>query len=366
MKIVFKYYIMTMLVICLLIPVMTSAQNIDRARNQFQKEYWQTNQVINRAQNVIEEANRYRHLELVKIAIDASGKMLVQAKQLQEKAREQLNATNVTNIQIGNNQTTRARDWAWKSINIIKKASDKIVRQAEENENLVVRQLEKTDQLINRLRDEFKSENTGNRMASLFDSARENQRRAWELYRNGNVRPALKMSNQAEKSLRKIGELLKADNKAHNRLRNQLNQLEIQLMQAGESLQACDSDEAVALMERAQHAYQEACNFTAQNQPKPAEQAIKNARKFMRKAAGLCSDQNLLENRIRRMTREMEQLTKEIGPNSSPAMRRLMEEAREHLRKATRLCENGNKEACAANIKAAQININKAKRIAGM
>ena len=152
MKVDLRKYMIFVLIMGLLLPVIVSAQNVDRARNKFQQEYWQTNQVINRAQNVIGEANRYRHLELVRLAVNASEKILTQAKQLQEQAREQLNANDLAHIQIGNNRTTRARDMAWDAINVIKKASDKIVRQADENENLVLRQLEKADQLIERIK----------------------------------------------------------------------------------------------------------------------------------------------------------------------------------------------------------------------
>ena len=354
------------LIMGLLLPVIVSAQNVDRARNKFQQEYWQTNQVINRAQNVIGEANRYHHLELVRLAVNASEKMLTQAKQLQEQAREQLNANDLAHIQIGNNRTTRARDMAWDAINVIKKASDKIVRQADENENLVLRQLEKADQLIDRIKSNLRPEDAGNRMTALFDSARENQRRAWEMFRNGNLRPALKLSNQAEKSLHKIEELFQAENTVQNRIHNQLRRLEMQLTQTGERLQSCESEEAGELMTQAENAYREAVAFAAQNQQEQAEQAYKNAQKFMRKASSLCSDQDLLENRIRLMNRELERLAEMIGSDGDPAVRQLMDNAREHLRKATGLCEKGDKEACAANIKAAQIKIQKAKRIAGM
>lgn len=366
MKIGMKRYMVVMLVIGLMVPVLASAQNIDRARNKFQQEYWQTNQVINRAQNVIEEANRYRHLELVRFAINASEKILVQARQLQDQAREQLNASDLTHIQIGNAHTTRARELAWDAISVIKKASDKIVRQADENENLVLRQLEKADQLIDRIKSDVNPEDAGNRMMALFDSARENQRRAWEMFRNGNLRPALKLSNQAEKSLHKIEELLQAETTVQNRLRNQLHQLEMQLAQTRERLQSCESNEAAEFLTQAQHAYQEAVAFAAQNQPGRAEQAYKNARKFARKASAMCDDQDLLENRIRFMNQELERLAETIGPDGDPAVRKLMEKAREHLRKATGLCERGDREECAANIKAAQFNIQKAKQMAGM
>ena len=89
----------------------------------------------------------------------------------------------------GGKLTIMARELALKAIAIKRRAEGKV----EENENTVLRQLEKTDQLIEKLRENAQA-NVPDRLKSAFDTALDNQRRAWELYRERVLRAALKLS----------------------------------------------------------------------------------------------------------------------------------------------------------------------------
>jgi hypothetical protein len=79
----------------------------------------------------------------------------------------------------------------------------------------------------------------------------------------------------------------------------------------------------------------------------------------------LCSDQNQLQNKIQQMKGELERISGLPGAHNGPAGE-LLDAARENIRKAEQICGDGNYTACAGHIKAAQINIRKARELMGI
>jgi len=69
---------------------------------------------------------------------------------------------------------------------------------------------------------------------------------------------------------------------------------------------------------------------------------------------------------IMQVRAEIERTAEAIGESGETSAFKLLESARNHLDNAEKLCAAGNTEACAANIKAAQMSVRKAKRIAGI
>jgi hypothetical protein len=321
----------------------TTAQTSQQLRSRFETEFDRTQQVIDQARTVVAESRTRKGEALLQIAVE-----------MQERARD---LAQVNMFRRGAEQTLEARERA--------RAAIMVSRQAEENENLVQRQLEKTDNLMSRVQDRLRPD-APRPLLALFDSARENQRRAWEFYRNRELRPALKLSRQAEKSIRRLAEQVKAQAGERNRLQNQLRHMEQTMEQAKARIQECDREDAARLLARAEESFRECRSLINNGQLKQAENKLKLTRQLLRQAAEACSNQDSLESAIRRMNMELEQAAEAIKNSGESKAIRLMRTAREHLQEAERWCESGDTERCAANIKAAQMNLRKAKSLAGM
>ena len=312
--------------------------------DRFNYEFERTEQAINRAQTVLAESQMDRGKGLLKMAIE-----------IQSGAGE---AGRNNRFLEGIKLTLSAREKA--------RAAMTISRQADENENLVQRQLEQTDNLITQIQDRI-TPNSAQMILSLFDSARENQRRAWEFFRNQSLRPALKMSRQAEKVLKKLLEKLRANEDDAGRLQKQISRLEQRLAQAETQSQECSDKEAAGqLLRRADEALRQGQTYADSGEIRKAENALKMVRQLLAEISALCSDHESLGQIIEQLKSEMNRLAEKIESQEHPGAIKMLETARNHIVKAEKFCLNNKTEACAANIKAAQISLQKAKKIAGI
>ena len=80
----------------------------------------------------------------------------------------------------------------------------------------------------------------------------------------------------------------------------------------------------------------------------------------------LCQGLEVQTEQLNRLKAEMEQSASDIGNSGNDRANRLFAEARKQLEKAEQFCNSGDSESCAANIKAAQISLRKAKQLAGL
>ncbi|GEM_PF-1295905 len=358
-----KFIIVTVMAIMMFPPVLF-AQNADAARERLRNEYDKSQQVIERAENVIAEASQYRQYQIMRVAIDLARTVLNNAKEMQDDARTGLNSDAALVIAASLKRTELARDRAWQSINIIKEARDRLANQTEENENIVLRQLEKTDRMAAQLQAEMAADSP-RRLAEMFDSARDNQRRAWELYYKRQLRPALRISLQAEKSLNKLTELLRDDHGANQRIQNQLRLLEQQMEQARQLAAGCPNADAAPVMNRLEEAYRNCLRLAAENAPGQFEQYMKQARQMYRRLNELCAAENELQTKLRQVTAELERLREKAGLTANDQVNKLLAAAAEHIRNAERLCHDNRTDDCAGHIKAAQMNLRKATELLG-
>jgi hypothetical protein len=309
-------------------------------RARFWEEFERTQQVIDRAGAIIAESRTEKGKILLDLALalqDQAGKM----------GRNGMYAN-------GMDLTFEAREKAHSAI----MAS----QQADENENLVLRQLEKTDNLIARVREKMPSD-VPQMFRAMFDSARKNQRQAWEFFRNRSLRAALKMSRQAEKAIRKLIERFRSEDNEAQRILNHLRQAEQKYEQAQLDISQCGHKEAQRLLDEARDHLEASRRFVADGILKRAENSFKTAHRLMNRAKNLCSDQDIMNEILPQLRNEVERLSEMlVGTDNDKAMR-LVESARDHLEDAERLCAAGHVKRCAANIKAAQMSIQKAKKL---
>jgi len=333
----------------------------NRVRNRFAAELEKTDRVIEQARMAINRSNTAYDAEYLRVANRQAEELLRKAEAHQNQARV-LNNTNssLTDLAYGGKLTVMARELALKAIAIKKRAEGKV----EENEDAILRQLEKTDRLVEKLREKAPA-SIPDRLKSAFDTALENQRRAWELYHERALRASLKLSRQAEKSLLKLGEHLRSENMENQRLQNQIIQAEQKLEQFRLDIQECNSDEALELLNQADEKLKECYRYLNENENERIQNSLKHAQSFMQKAARLCSDTESLTRALNKLEAEIENHAERIIGSGNNAAIGLLESAQQHLKDARSLCDGGDNQACAARVKAAQMNLRKALKLAG-
>lgn len=320
------------------------AQDIgDLAQQRFRAEYEKTKQVIERATSVVHQSGTEKGIVLLKLAVD-----------LQVRSRE---LADNRNFAIAIKLTMEAREKAHAAI--------MVSQQADENENLVQRQLEKTDNLIFRVQDKITPQ-MPNMVHRIFDTARENQRRAWEFFRKIQLRPALKMTRQAEKMIKGLIDKFQKEKGNLQRLQTQMHQLEIRIDQVRELVAECGNDEAASSFHNAVEKLKEAARLFDEGKIRRSENAFKMAQKMMRRAENLCGDLGSLERKIDQLRKKLERLTEASAGNDDGNIAKLLKSAKEHIRIAAELCAAGDSKGCAANIKAAQMNLRKAENLLGL
>ncbi len=333
---------MVLATVTLAIPSLSFAQGGNMGPQRLQQELNTTNDIIHRAQEIISNCGNMR------------GKQLLEAANLlQNQARQNSSNSPVMAFQF----TRQARTKALEAI--------KACQSVEENESIVLQQLEKTDRVIERLGESMGSF-SNQAYESVYNSARDNQRRAWEFFRNRQFLPALRLSRQAEHTLQKLGENVRSGAADQNRLQNQFRQYEANRERIREMLANCNNDQALELARRAQEAYNNAVDFASDGEMVRAENSFKMARKFMREAGELCSQSGSMLRMFEQLQRDLDQSSGAIRASGNDRAIALMEEAMGYLEKAKEPCNDGDNEICAANLRAAQLSLQKAKRLAGI
>jgi hypothetical protein len=339
----------------------------NQIRNRFAGELEKTDRVIEQARVAINRSNTAYGSEYLRVANRQAEELLTRAVALQNEAKALFSPNStLADLAYGGKKSITARELAFKAIAIKKRAEGKV----EENENTVLRQLEKTERLIEKLRENTPA-NAPDRLKSAFDSALENQRRAQELYRGRSLRAALKLSRQAEKAVLKLGEHLRSGNTENRRLQNQIMQTEQKMAQIRLEIRECNSDEALRLLSQADEKLKECYQNLSENKNEKARNILRNTQRLSLKAARLCSDTESLTRAANQLKTEIEKHAEQIISSNNETAIKLFESARRHLRDAIESCGSGEdegggeNETCAASIKAAQMNLRKALKLTG-
>lgn len=318
-----------------------SGQIQTHLKNRFVAEFERTDQVIEHARSVITASGTDRGAALLKMAIT-----------LQKSARE--NGFDHGRWEIGRRLTLEAREKA--------KAAIYANQRADENRNLVLNQLERTDNLIRRV-ESHADQNIPQVALTLFDSARKNQRLAWEFFHKGELRPALKLSRRAEKTIRGLVDRIQEQKGQLQRIKNQIRFLENNYQQARERIEACNLSAAREALNRAEQAYFKARGFYDEGRLKQAGKQCDLARKLYEKALDLCPRDLDMEDKISRLNNELQRLREIALQNDNRNTLNLIASAENHLRKAENACAGGENDKCAANIRAAEMSLEKARNL---
>lgn len=336
-----------------LCPAVTQAQfgNGQMQMNRLERELEITDDVIRKAQEEIGPDGNA-------LAVAA----LAGAAQRQEWARGQYQELrhqfNQLRYQAALSETLKAREKAASAL--------ANVRRLEQYDGIVVRDLERARDLLDKARELLAvSDHPG--LRATIQSADNNLKQAWEFYRSGNLRPAYKLAGQAEKAARKILETANAAlhkqgvyERRHQRVGEYLDQ--IRLMLGG-----CTSEEAHGFLNRAETAYRLAEESDEQDRPGMALRQLQVARDLAAKAENRCQGGESLESFYNRLMAELERLedlaSEHISGPDTETIRSMLDQAREQLDTARTLLNDQQFETAAISLKAAQLALRQARRL---
>ena len=335
--------IIVVLLVGFLAPSLVYSQQSQQTQRRFEQEFRTTNEVINQARNIISSSG-----------IDRGRKLLKLAEQIQTQARNMGLSRNFAN---GITLTLNAKEKA--------KNAAQINRQANENESLVRRQLEKTERLLDRIRSSMLTD-AGRKIESLYNTARENQRRAREFYNNYQLRPALKLSRQVENTLKRLIERIKEMNGNLEQLKNQINRLENKIIRVENMMENCGSERAEQTLSEVKNRFENIKRMQNNGEFEGIENRLRTMNQRLNSAIEMCQGTNFQMEQLNRLRSEMDRVASSIRESGNKRAQKLFKTAEKNLQKAERFCLAGDSEACAANVKAAQINLRKAKKLAGL
>ncbi|MDF1544077.1 MAG: hypothetical protein P1R58_03120 [bacterium] len=249
--------------------------------------------------------------------------------------------------QMAAEKTKLARELAQKAIGV--------ARATDENRDTVLRKLEHTKQLLERI-GESSSHNVSASLKSLYENARDNLRRAWEFYNAGEYRPAVKLCNQVESALRKLMEQFQRQDRESNFTQRRMEQLRGQLERIQAMVAECSSESATELLAQAKQAMQQSQQFYGGGKMEAARASLQKATRLANRAADECRGNEQFQRIYARLAGQADRLAEQIQPDDSRG-RKLLNQVREQLMIAKEASEKGNTEAAAAALRATEMTL---------
>jgi hypothetical protein len=254
------------------------------------------------------------------------------------------------------------------AMRLTKEARDKAhaalgaVNTRDENESVVVRRLEKTDELLARVREHVDSPVTPE-MRARFERAQEMQRRAWELYRSGNPLMALKLTREVDRTVRDLIKNARIDERLGKSLERQYENISNRLANLRDEIADCDNPRSAELLNKAENALKEARELYANEHFQQSKTALRLAGELGHKAQALCGIQERAGKRLETLIRRAARLEEQAAGNQQAL--KLIHAAQSNLSDAENLIADGLVRAATGQIKAAEMLLRQAKRLLG-
>ncbi len=297
---------------------------------------------IDKTQDIIAEA---------KEAVSESGSerarnQLAMAIRLQSAATEMMRSGSVFNptfaMQVGK-YTLNARRRAQRAI--------AITRQADENEDYVRGRLERTDELIRQAEEEIGSDMPPG-LKVLIDTARDQQERARELFRNRRLKASLQLTLQTDRSLIRAMEQQGTHVRAQKRYQAQVDrylQLREQIGASGDA----DRPEIGDRMKNAETLREQAEKLAGEERYGRADKMMTQAVEILSREAERLREPAKIKAALENLTREMERIQERVEQSDAAGIREQYRNARQHVNRASELYAQNDYEAAAAQIQAA-------------
>ncbi len=292
-----------------------------------------TYQAIEKAKDVVGKSNSERAKYLLEVAI-----------RLQEHADQLRKSERFGSVAQAGKYTFSAREKALRAI--------AIARQATENEDYILRRLERTDDLIRRI-EEKAGPDTPDKIMLILDTARKKQQRAVELFRNRRFKMALQLTMQVEKSLEKIIEQVGGYVKTRKRFES-LQGRYYTLLDRIETGGFGDDAKTGTLIERAESLCAEAEKLADNGAIARAEKTMQKAVEILLRIAENQKEPGKIKRALEHLKRRADILKEKIDASGYRQAGKLHQNAVEHLEKASALYQEGNYESAATQLQAAR------------
>lgn len=334
-KQIMKYSMLLVLLVLFTSSIFAQGSG-DAQRNMLQMELELTDQLIERAKEMV------RNSESIKAKF-----ALEQALKLQSAAWEKFRLGTLAGYREANMLTKQARE----------KAKYALVNGPfnEQNEDFILRKMERTRDMLNRIREEFSGINNP-QLKAVYEQAQNNLRKAWELYRAGQYRPAVKLSNQVENHLKKIMEAVNRHRHGQEGFERQVENIKRTMEHAREVVQNCESEKSRQLMNQAENSFQLALEHHHQERVEAAVKALQKTRKMSIMAIRNCNWQENFQARYEKTKSEADRL-RELIPSSNEAAHKLLNQVHEQLKLAKGFIDDDKPEAAGASLRAATLTL---------
>jgi|GEM_PF-707700 len=328
----------------LVLPVIgAGAQPNDDSRRivMLQSELEQTDDLIARASNKARTSSN-----------PISQKLAAQAGELQKEAWVSFSLRTESGFRLARQFTAQAHETAQSSLGNSPKG--------ERLDDFVLRRLERIQELVDRTEAEIGQDSAHGRF-ELYQSARSDLERAWVLYRNHEFRPALRLSEQAERACEKV---LRGENNrvSEKRQFEHLSQrVQGAIDQTRRSASDCiDSQETLELLEEAGRAHEKARERSANGRPLLALRELHRSRELAGMAEQACHGSEGLLKYYDKLRAEAKILASRINEKRGPRKdktAKFLRQGLDQLDLAKGFIDNHRPKAAAAALRAAQLSL---------
>lgn len=309
-----KYRVILMMLAT--IAVLISSGNLfAQARDKVEDELEKTENVLERAREAVRESGS---------AI--AEQHLNNALKLQSAAWERYRSNRLAQAA---NLTRNAREQAMKAIGI--------VQSADQSNQMVRREIERTDELIRKSEERVKASHN-EKAYSLLESAQKTQTEAREFFRGNRIKIALTATMNARETARKAFELADAVENSQDRIDRELDRTEQLIRKAREMAAEMDVDDNIEiLLQRAEEMEGNARAEYGEKRFRVALERTQQARELALDALKLM-EQEIQPERLKRFLektdQEIERLRTELTQTPNSHAERLLDTAVQHQERA--------------------------------
>jgi hypothetical protein len=240
-------------------------------------------------------------------------------------------------------------------------------RVTEQSGDIVQRRLERAQDRLDRAKDILDNGECGH-MKGLFDAARENLNRAWEFYRHGQNRPALKLANQVEEAARRIIDQCGRNDGNDGQFDTRRDNVAGLIDQATHVVAECEDQGARAHLDQAKQAFDLAVDLKSRDKTEASLQALRRAREMALKGIRACQGNARLDQRYEQLKGLADRLSEQarnLSGQTTELVTRLVDQAYDQLRMARSQIDAGQTESALASLQAAQLALRQAQSYIG-
>ena len=298
-----------------------------------EQELQRTDEIIQRAVELVRDAGNAQAAQLVKKAIEIQTEAHISFR----NGRFAMCAS----------QTKGARELAQKAMGL--------VQRPEERQDRVQLELERTDEMIQAAREEISPEWPETAMALLAGAQRQ-QENAWEYLRANQLRPALRLTLQVREMLRKLQHHMSGTRP--DEIRREVEQIVELVRRASGEAEESGQRHRIQLAERAREMLMRAQEALQDGRARAARQHLQQAERLAQQSLRLENRQRGAEEfeaAMMRYEQRREQLQLRLVDFPSREATRLLEESTEHHRLAREqaTAQDGSPERAMAELRIA-------------